>query len=150
MTKKQTNKKGGAGKAVAVGAGVAALSGAAYMLFGPNGKKNQKKLKRWAEDMQDEVAEKFENMKEVTEPIYHQVVEEVSKKYADAKGVSVDEVNEAVEDLKKHWKVLSGDAQKLAKSAKKKVKKSVKSVKKVVKKATKAPVKKVVKKKGKK
>ncbi len=150
MAKKKTVKKGGVGKAVAVGAGVAALSGAAYMLFGPNGKKNQKKLKRWAEDMQDEVAEKFGNMQEVTEPMYHKVVEEVSKKYAQAKGVSVDEVNEAVEDLKKHWQVLASDATKLAKGAKKTVKKSVKSVKKAVKKVTKAPVKKVAKKKGKK
>lgn len=147
---KKSSKKSNVGKAVAVGAGLAALSGAAYAFFGPDGKKNQKKLKRWAEDMRDEVTEKFEDMKDVTEPMYNKVVEEVSKKYAQAKGVSVDEVNEAVEDLKKHWKVLSKDAGKLAKGAKKTVSKSVKSVKKVVKKVTKAPVKKVAKKKSKK
>ena len=37
-----------AGKALAIGAGVAAVGTAAYLLLGPNGKKNQKKVKAWA------------------------------------------------------------------------------------------------------
>ncbi len=43
-TMKKANKKGNAGKAVAIGAGVAAAGAAAYMLLGPNGKKNRAKV----------------------------------------------------------------------------------------------------------
>lgn len=38
-------KKGNLGKKLAIGAGVAAAGAAAYMLLGPNGKKNQAKVK---------------------------------------------------------------------------------------------------------
>ena len=50
----------GVGKVVAVGAGIAALSVAAYMLFGPNGKKNKKAIKGWAIKMKGEIIEKLE------------------------------------------------------------------------------------------
>lgn len=136
---KKKSKKGSLGKKVAVGAGVAALSGAAYLLFGPDGKKNQKKVKRWAEDMREEVVEKYDELKDVTEPMYHKVVDEVSKKYAKAKGVSEAEVKEAVSDLKKHWAVFSKDAKKIVRKVKKAVKKPVKKV-------AKKPAKKSVKK----
>lgn len=51
------------GKAVAVGAGIAALSAAAYVLFGPEGKKNRKVIRGWAIKMKGEVIEKLENAK---------------------------------------------------------------------------------------
>lgn len=108
-TKKKENKKGGVGKAVAMGAGIAAISAAAYVLFGPEGKKNRKKIKGWAVKMKGEIIEKFEKMQEVTEPTYHKVVDEVSKKYAKAKGVSEDEINEVVGEIKKYWKHLTRD-----------------------------------------
>ena len=41
---KQTKKSGGVGKAMAIGASVAALGAGAYYLLGPDGKKNQKKI----------------------------------------------------------------------------------------------------------
>ncbi len=43
-----TKKKGGAGKTLAVGAGVAAVGAAAYMLLGPKGKQNRAKVKAFA------------------------------------------------------------------------------------------------------
>jgi hypothetical protein len=45
---KKVNQKGGVGKAIAAGVGVAAVSAAAYLLFGPEGKKNRKKINGWA------------------------------------------------------------------------------------------------------
>ncbi len=109
ITKKKTNK---VGKALAIGAGVAVLSAAAYVLFGPEGKNNRKKIKGWAVKMKGEIIEKFEKMKEVTEPMYHKVVDEISQKYSKAKGVSSDEVKEVVADLKKHWKTMVKDTKK--------------------------------------
>ncbi len=122
---KKVNEKVGAGKVVAGVAGVAALSAAAYMLFGPAGKKNRKKISGWAVKMKGEIIEKFEDLKEVTEPMYNKIVDEVSSKYAKAKNVSVEEVAEVVGEIKKHWKSLVKDAKgtktsKTKKTAKKK------------------------------
>ena len=47
MAKKQV-KKSNVGGAVAVGASIAALTAAAYVMFGPEGEKNRKAIKAWA------------------------------------------------------------------------------------------------------
>jgi gas vesicle protein len=107
------------GKAVAVGAGIAALSAAAYVLFGPEGKKNRKVIRGWAIKMKGEVIEKLENAKEISEPIYHDIVNKVSEKYAKVKNVNPEELTKAVEDLRKQWKNMVRDAKPKKKVAKK-------------------------------
>lgn len=124
--KKTTTNKGGVGKVVAIGAGVAALSVAAYMLFGPNGKKNQKSLKGWAVKMKGEIIEKLEAVKDVTAPIYDKVVSEVAAKYAKLKNIDAKDLEAEVATLKKHWKALTKNTAK--KSAKKVAKKATKKV----------------------
>lgn len=101
-TTTNTGKKVGA--VVATVVGVAATAAAAYMLFGPEGKKNRQKIKGWAVKMKGEVIEKMENMKEVTEPMFDKAVDQVSAKYAKMKGVSEAEVKAVVSELKKYWK----------------------------------------------
>ena len=59
---KKTPKKGGMGKAVAVGAGVAAAGAAAYMLLGPNGKKNRAKVASVAKKVMDKAKKNKEVM----------------------------------------------------------------------------------------
>lgn len=98
-------KKNTVGKAVAVGAGVAALSAAAYLLFGPEGKKHRKDLKSWMLKMQGEVMEKMEKAKELTAPAYEAMVDQVGKKYASLKTVSAEEVAAEIAKLKKNWKL---------------------------------------------
>lgn len=107
------------GKAVAVGAGIAALSAAAYVLFGPEGKKNRKAIRGWAIKMKGEVIEKLETAKEITEPVYHDIVNKVSEKYAKLKNVDAEELTKAVEDLRKQWKNMVRDAKPKKKVAKK-------------------------------
>jgi hypothetical protein len=119
---KKTESKSGVGKVVAVGAGIAALSVAAYMLFGPNGKKNQKAIKGWAIKMKGEIIEKLEAVKDVTAPVYEKIVGEVAAKYAKLKHIDAADIEAEVATLKKHWKALT----------KSKVKKSVKKVTKKV------------------
>jgi len=123
---KKANNKSNVGKAIVAGVGVAALSAAGYLLFGPEGKKNRKQIKGWAVKMKGEMIEKFEDMKEVTEPMYHKVVDEISAKYAKSKGVSQEEITEVVGELKKHWKAMSNDAKKLVKKVGKTAKKVAK------------------------
>lgn len=107
MVKKVENKKGLGTKAVlGIGVGVAALSAAAYILFGPEGKKNRKIIKGWSVKMKGEIIEKFENVKELTEPVYNQIVDNIQAKYAKLKNVDQEELTKVVGEIKKHWKTL--------------------------------------------
>lgn len=101
MAKK--NNKNSLGSVVAKVASVAALSAGAYLLFGPDGKKNRKKVKGWAIKMKGEMIEKFEKLQEVTEPAYHEIVDQISDKYK-KQGISEEEVQGAVSEIKKYWK----------------------------------------------
>lgn len=105
MAKKQT-KGVGAKQVIGVGVGVAALSAAAYLLFGPNGKKNRKTIKGWAVKMKGEIIEKFEETKELTEPIYNEIIDKVQQKYAKMQSIDKKELEETVAEIKKNWKAI--------------------------------------------
>lgn len=123
MEKKSVSKKGSSVKtAIGIGAGVAALSAAAYMLFGPDGKKNRKIIKGWSIKMKGEIIEKFEEAKELTEPVYHQIVDAAKAKYAKFKNVDQKELEQVISEIKKNWNVLKKEVsgkKKVAKKAKK-------------------------------
>jgi hypothetical protein len=118
---KKTNRSNIVGMA-ALGASLAGLAAGAYFFFGPNGKKHQKNAKAWAIKMKGDVIEKLEAAKEVTEPIYHSIIDTVAKKYAKGTKVTQAEVEELANDLKKHWKSISAQVagKKPAKAAAKK------------------------------
>lgn len=105
MAKKQT-KGVGAKQVIGVGVGVAALSAAAYLLFGPNGKKNRKTIKGWAVKMKGEIIEKFEETKELTEHIYNEIIDKVQQKYAKMQSIDKKELEETVAEIKKNWKAI--------------------------------------------
>lgn len=107
--KKTKNTKSDLDKVVALGAGVAAVSAAAYVLFGPEGKQNRKKIKGWTVKMKGEVIEKLEVLKKVHEEDFHKVLDQIAKKYAKRKGLTEDEVFREVGKLKKHWKSMKKD-----------------------------------------
>lgn len=120
MTKKKEGL--GAKEALGIGAGIAALSAAAYVMFGPEGKKNRKVIRGWAVKMKGEIIEKFENAKELTEPVYHEIIDNVNAKYAKLKNVDQEELVKVVAEIKKHWKSIKKDAE--GKKPKKVVKKT--------------------------
>lgn len=93
--------------AMEVVAGVAALSAAAYILFGPDGKQNKKAIKGWVIKMKGEMIEKFEEAKNLTGPVYQQIIDEVSDKYSKIKNVDPEELKAAVADLRKHWDAMT-------------------------------------------
>ena len=90
-------------------------------MFGPEGKKNRKAIKGWAVKMKGELIEKFEQAKEITEPVYHAIVDQVSAKYAKQKDVSEEELSKLVAEVRKHWKSMASDAKPAVKKAKKAV-----------------------------
>ena len=110
MPKKATPKKSSLGTAVGIGVGIAAATAAAYLLFGPEGKKNRKAISSLSVKIKGDIIEKFEKVKEITEPIYYEIVDEVSKKYSKLKNVDKDELEAVVNDLKSNWKEIIKDA----------------------------------------
>ena len=110
MIKKNVNKGMSTGAVVGIGAGVAALSAAAYVLFGKEGKKNRKVIRGWAVKMKGEIIEKFENAKELTEPVYHEIIDNVQSKYSKLKNVDQAELVNTVNEIKKHWKAIKKEA----------------------------------------
>jgi gas vesicle protein len=98
---------GNIGKVIAVSAGIAAASAAAYLLFGKDGAKNQKKLKGWMLKMKGEVVEKVEKMKNVTEDAFEGVVSDVSKKYKAMSHVDSKDLKREVDALRKDWNALA-------------------------------------------
>lgn len=110
---KKSQKESNAGKVVAVAVGVAAVSAVAYLLMGPNGKKNRKDLKAWMVKMKADVAEKMENLKEVSASKYHDIVDEVASKYSKLKNINPADIKAEVLSLKKEWsKIASGNKKK--------------------------------------
>ncbi len=127
MIKKQ--KKGVSAKQViGVGVGVAALSAAAYLLFGPNGKKNRKIIKGWAVKMKGEIIEKFEEAKELTEPVYNEIIDKVQAKYSKMQNIDKKELEDVIAEMKKNWKAIKKD------SGSKKTKTPISKTKKIAKK----------------
>ena len=123
------NKKTGdnTGKVIAIGAGVAAIGVMSYLLFGPAGKKNQKKLKGWMLKMKGDVMEKMEDAKEVTTSAYENIVDEVGKKYKSLKNIDSAELAAEIASLKKGWKAVVSKSKKTITKGGKKVKAAVKN-----------------------
>ena len=111
-------------KIAVIGASLASIAATAYFFFGPKGKKHRQHAKAWAIKMKGDVVEKLEQAKEITEPIYHEIIDSVSKDYATGKKATKAEIEEIAKDLKKHWSTIS----KLAMDAKQKATKKTSRV----------------------
>jgi gas vesicle protein len=111
MAKKSTGSV--ARKTLVIGAGLAAATIAATLLFGKNGKKNRKGLKDWSLKMRDEVMEKAHELKVVSAPVYAEIIDSVAKKYATVKEISHEELEREIKRLKKEWQDAVGKPKKL-------------------------------------
>lgn len=118
-------------KLAVIGASLAGLAATAYFFFGPKGKKHRQHAKAWAIKMKGDVVEKLERAREITEPIYREIIDTVAKEYQKGKKASQPEIKELADDLKKHWQSMSKlaiaakqeavkDASRIAKTAVKK------------------------------
>jgi hypothetical protein len=95
-------------KSIAVGAGIvtvaAAIAGTYFLYGSKNASKNRKKVKAWTLKAKGEILEQLENLSEVSEEVYHKIVEEVSDKYQELKDIDKGDVAEFKKELKGHWK----------------------------------------------
>lgn len=127
--KKKTNSVQKGVKLAALGAGIAAIAATTYFFFGPKGKMHQKHAKAWVIKMKGDIVEKLENAKDITEDVYHDIINAVAKDYSRDSRIIKAELNSLVQDLKKHWKTISRSAKGTAKEFKKEVVKTVKMAK---------------------
>lgn len=117
-------------KYAVIGASLAGLAAATYFFFGPKGKVHRQHTKAWAIKMKADVIEKLESAQQITESVYHEIIDSVAKNYKDGKKASQTEVDAIANDLKKHWKSMS----KLAIDAKNETTKDISRVAKTTKK----------------
>ncbi|MDP3993081.1 MAG: hypothetical protein Q8Q05_02625 [bacterium] len=106
MTNKNDNSSDTVKLAV-LGASIAAAAATAYFFLSPEAKQHQKQAKAWAIKMKGEVVEKLEQAREVSEPVYRQIIDTVAAEYAKALKGDTKEIDLLAADLKKHWKTLS-------------------------------------------
>ncbi len=106
------HKNKGFNKGVAVGLGGGSCFRNCIFNVWSKCKKNQKIVSGWTLKMKAEIIEKLENLEEVTESIYNEIVDAVAARYEKAKDIDIDELKEAIKDIKKHWKVISSEATK--------------------------------------
>lgn len=74
---------------------------ALYALF--NGKENASKAKEWAVNMEQEIVEKIDKVKDMTEPVLVRIIDEVKEKYERMKDIDKDELKKMVDTLRNHW-----------------------------------------------
>ena len=89
MAKKTNNN----GKALAVGAGIAAIAAAAagvYMMTGKHAK-NRKKVAKWATDLQEDVILDLNKAGKATKATYNQIIDAAAANYKGWKNVSAAE-----------------------------------------------------------
>jgi hypothetical protein len=106
--KKKTKSSSGAMKLFKIGAGLAGLAATAYFLMESKGKKEQTQVKSWAIKMKGDIIEKLESARNISEPVYHKIIDAVAAKYEKELKSSPEEIRELAQDLKKHWKTISG------------------------------------------
>ena len=109
------NSKLGLGAAFAA-ATVAAAAGA-YFLYGKDGSKNRKMVKGWMLKARGEILEQLENLEEVSQKNYQQIVDQVAKNYRALRNVDKIELAQMVAELKAHWDVISKDLKNSRKSS---------------------------------
>lgn len=92
------NKKRTTGKKIAIGAGIVAASTAAYMLLGPDGKKNRAKVKSFTKDMGTKIA-RNKDVQSITKEVKQMlgVSKKVVKKAVKKVGVKVSQAKKKVQ-----------------------------------------------------
>ncbi len=127
MNHKKPSSKSAAGNTLAIGAGIAALAAASYYFLGPKGKQHRKQVKGWSIKMKGEVVERIEKLKDVSEPVYNNLVDAVAAKYAKDYGSSKKEVVALAEELKKTWRSIVASTKASARKGTAHVKKAVRN-----------------------
>jgi hypothetical protein len=123
MAEKNTNNTMATNKEkMLMGAAVAALAAGAYFFNTEQGKKHAKKMKGWMVSMKGQVLEKIEDIEEMTEPVYRDIVDTVANAQILANKIPRSEILSLATDLKRQWNSIK----RLSRSTKRAVKSTAK------------------------
>ena len=86
------------------------MAAATYFFLGPNGAKHQKDAKAWATNMKKEVIKQLKVARDVTKPVYDQIIDSIAAEYRKAKDVDPEEVSKLVQELKERWEAIGKSA----------------------------------------
>ncbi len=114
------NNKGSgfAGKAAAFLAGAATTAAVGgYLLYGPHGARNRKKLDAWMNNAKAEILERMEQIGEVTEQQYHTIVDEVADRYADMRTIGAAKAKQFSREFKRRYQEMREAARRAADEA---------------------------------
>lgn len=130
MKKETTSgvKRSSAFKLAILGASLAGAAVGVYALLGPKGKKHQKQAQEWAIKMKADVVKKLAAARNVSEPVYSEIIDSVARVYENGKKANHDEILTLTRDLKKHWRILSASAQAIKRDVVKNTKRVVRKV----------------------
>jgi hypothetical protein len=94
---------------IIAGAGIGAVAAAVYFLASTkSGSGNKKKMmKGWMIRMRGEVIERLENLREVTEPVYEEIVDTVAQAQIVSDRIPRKEIMDLADDLKRDWKAIA-------------------------------------------
>jgi len=87
---------------------IAAGATAAYFLAGKRGAQNRRKLKTWMVEAKREILSRFENLNDLTEDRYRQIIDSVVQRYRGLREASPEEIAAFVRELQGSWKNISG------------------------------------------
>jgi hypothetical protein len=80
----------------------------AYYFYGKDAKKHQKKLKSWVLKFKAEVLEQLEVAKEMSEALYHTIIDTTATKFKEMNKIEHTEIDSLAEELKGHWQNITG------------------------------------------
>lgn len=119
MTHNNKGRSGFAGKAAAFLAGAATTAAVGgYLLYGPHGARNRKKMEAWMDSAKAEILERMEQIGEVTEQQYHTIVDEVADQYADMRTIGTAKAKQFSQEFKRRYKEMREATRRAAEEAK--------------------------------
>lgn len=75
----------------------------AYFLYGKRGARNRDVIAGWALQMKGEVLEKMEELKDINQQAYNEIVDRTAERYGRVKRVSAGELKHMTDELKCAW-----------------------------------------------
>lgn len=107
------------GKVITAASAVTALVAGAFLLSGERGQKNRTMMRGWAVQAKGEVMEELENLKEVTQDKYLEIVDVVLKRWQSTKKVGEKDLAKLGKELRSYWRDIADETSKTAKKVKK-------------------------------
>jgi len=97
----------GVGGVIATATAITTLVAGAFLMTGKRGEKNRNLMRGWAVQAKGEVLQELEQIKEVTQDKYLEIVDSVLKRYKISKKASEKELSKLSKELRAYWSEIS-------------------------------------------